>query len=546
MPSSPLNLRQALLPVWALLAGRERLVERGRPVLEVRVTQRRPAPTAQELAAVADSGEVRGVWFHVEQLHEGWAGLAALRDALVRVRAAGKLVFFELEHCGNAELYLASVADRVWVRPMGQVQLLGVGGALRFAGDAFARFGLRFDMEAAGAYKSFGETFTRSFASPENREAVRQLVDDLQLELEQGIAEGRKLELAEVRRALSDAPLLAEDAVVRKLVDGALYPDGVQDELEKTFGEDFRLVPFASWYKHHRRRARLEAWMEGRPRVTVLHLDGNVVDGEGVPGVQSIAARPVADAVDKLAEDEGCVAAVLSIRSPGGSATASDLIWRSVARLQEKKPVVAVFRDVAASGGYYIAAPCAEILARPNTLTGSIGVVGGKLVWGEALARVGVHTELVLGAPRAAYFSPEVPFDDVGRARFRASLQHFYQGFVERVAAGRKRPYADVEVHARGRVWTGRRALELGLVDRLGGVDDAVRRAGELAGVQQPRRVDVQMGAPGSKWRRVLRSFVTTLLPELKWLPTLPESARLLAESRGAPMLLWPWEIDVR
>lgn len=545
MPALPLSPRLALLPVWALLALRERIVERRRPILEVHVAQRRPLPTARELAAVAESDEVRALWFRVEHIHEGWATLASVREALLRARAAGKLVFFELEHCGNAELYLASAADRVWVRPMVQVHLLGVGAVLRFAGDALARFGFRFDLESAGAYKSFGETFTRAYATPENREAVAALVADLQAELESAVAEGRKLDVAEIRRALVDAPLPAEEAVARKLVDGALYPDAVKAELEGVFGEDFRAVPFASWFRAHAQRARLEAWMEARPRIAVLHLSGNVVDGEGTPGVQAIAGRPVADAIDGLAEDDDVAAVVLAIKSPGGSATASDLIWRSVVRLREKKPVVAVFGDVAASGGYYIAAPAAEIIARPNTLTGSIGVVGGKLVWGGALERLGVHTEMVLGAPRAAYFSPEVPFDGEGRLRFRESLQHFYRGFVERVAEGRKRPYDAIEAVARGRVWTGRRAMELGLVDRLGGVEDGIRRAAELANVRGPRRVDLHLGAPTSRLMRIARTFFEGVVPALRLLPPLPESARQLAESRGAPLMLLPFDVEI-
>lgn len=546
MPTLPLSPRLALLPVWALLSFREWMAERGRTVLEIRVSVKKPLPSAREIRAVAESDRVRGLWFQVDSLHAGWATLASVRDAIQRVRAAGKVVVFELEHCGNAEMYLASAADRVWLRPMVQVHLLGVGAALRFAGDAFARFGLRFDMEAAGAYKSFGETYTRSFASPENREAMAELVADLQAELEEAVATGRRLDRDVVRKALADAPLLAEDAVARGLIDGTRYPDAVKEELESLFGENVRFAQFPAWVRAHGMRSRLEGWMEGRPRVAVVHLSGPVVDGEGTPGVQSIAARPVSAALDKLAEDEGVVGTVLHIRSPGGSATASDVVWRSVQRLQQKKPVVAVFGDVAASGGYYIAAPAAEILARPNSLTGSIGVVGGKLVVGAALERLGVHSELILGAPRAAYLSPEVPFDEVGRTRFKQGLEHFYRGFVERVAAGRRKPYEAVEPHARGRVWTGRRALELGLVDRLGGVQDGIARAATLAGVRAPRRVDLHLGTPPSRLMRIARSAMEVVAPQLRWLPEIPESARLLAESRGAPLLLLPWDIDVR
>ena len=205
---------------------------------------------------------------------------------------------------------------------------------------------------------------------------------------------------------------------------------------------------------------------------------------------------------------------------------------------------MAVLGDVAASGGYYIAVAATEILASPNTLTGSIGVVGGKLVTGGAIARLGVHTELILGAPEASTFSSETPFTPLQRARFRASLERFYKAFVERVAAGRRRPYEAVEPLARGRVWTGTRAVEIGLADRRGTVDDGIARAAQLAGVHGPAVVEFSMGSPVPRWLRVVRAFTESIAPELRLLPRLPPVARLLAESPGVPLLLWPWEIE--
>jgi protease-4 len=545
MPSFPLTPRLLAVPLWSLAWARERFFERRSVVLTIHVGGRHTLPDARALRAVAESTAVRGVHLTIDALVEGWATLAAAREALLAVRKAGKFVSVELEHCGNTEIYLASVADRVWVRPLSQVNLLGVGAVLRFAGDALARFGLRFDMEAAGAYKSFGETFTRAFASAENREAMAALVEGLQSELEGAIAEGRRLTREAVADALHASPLDAEDAVRLGLIDGALYTDAVRAELEGMFGKDFAEMPFARWYRAYAARGRVERWIEGRRQVAVVHLSGAVVDGDGAPGAQVIAARPVVKALDKLAEDDDVAAAVLWIRSPGGSATASDVIWRSVDRLAKKKPVVAVFGDVAASGGYYIAAPAAEILVAPNTLTGSIGVVGGKLVVGGALARLGVHTELILGAPMASYFSAETAFDPVQRQRFRQSLERFYRAFVDRVAAGRKRPYDAVEPLARGRVWTGRKAVDIGLADRIGGVEDGIARAAALAGVSSPSPVEVRLGLPMPRWARLARAFASTLVPELALLPRLPDTARLLAESKGAPLVLWPWDLEL-
>ncbi len=520
-------------------------MERRRPVLELHVGGRHPLPTARELRAIADSPEVRALHVQIDHLAEGWASLATAREALIAVRKAGKFVSFELEHCGNAELYLASAGDRAWLRPMVQVHLLGVGAVLRFAGDALARFGLRFDMEAAGAYKSFGETFTRSYASPENREAMTEIVANLQEELEQSIATGRRVTREVVRDAVRAAPLDPEEAQRIGLVDGALYADAVRSELDSLFGEGYARVAFGRWHRVFRMRVRLERWIEGRRRVVVFHLDGPVVDGDGAPGSQVIAARPVVKALEAAAEDDSLAAAVLAIRSPGGSATASDVIWRAVDRLSRRKPVIAVFGDVAASGGYYIAAPAAEILVAPNTLTGSIGVVGGKLVVGDAFARLGVHSEMILGAPGASFLSAETPFSPEQRARFRAGLERLYRGFVERVAAGRKRPYDAVEPLARGRVWTGRKAVEVGLADRLGGLDEGIARAALLAGVAAPSVVDIRLGQPTRRWVQFARAFVIERVPELALLPRLSVASRMLGQSRGAPLLLWPYEVEV-
>jgi protease-4 len=186
--------------------------------------------------------------------------------------------------------------------------------------------------------------------------------------------------------------------------------------------------------------------------------------------------------LDALREDPRVEAVVLYVDSPGGSALASDLIARAVVRLQGTKPVISVFGDVAASGGYYIAAPSAELIAQEGSITGSIGVVGGKIVFGEGAERLGVSSEAVTAGPNATVFSPWEPFTPQQRERFRRSLVRIYDRFVQVVAAGRKAPSDAIESVAQGRVWTGRQALERGLVDRIGGLDLAIRRARELAG----------------------------------------------------------------
>lgn len=499
MPAFPLSPRLLVTPLWWLTRLGEWWIERRRPMLEAVIGGAHPQITPEQVDAFTRS-DARGIHLVLEQVSGGFGTLEALRDALARARAAGKLITVEVGRCGNAELYLASLADRVWLRPTGEVAALGVAARLVFGRKALDALGLEFDVEAAGAYKAFGETFSRRYASPANREATQALVTDLQAQLDDAVAAGRRMSVEAVREALSRAPLSAEEAVELGLADAVLYRDQVEDQIDMLYGAPGAAgepgkalrVPFGRWAAAHRWRRRAEDWLEGRPVVVVLHLVGNVLDGEGT-GAPAIASGPVCRALEALREDNRVVGVVLAIQSPGGSATASDTIWRCVRRLVEAKPVVAAFGDVAASGGYYIGVACNEIVAQAGTITGSIGVVGGKPVIGGLLDKLGVATEVVTGREMADMFGLVRPFTPPQRERFRASLDRFYRAFVSRVSAGRRAPYDSVEVHARGRVWSGSAALERGLVDRIGGVQEAVARVRVLSGATAVRRVDQRL-----------------------------------------------------
>ncbi len=544
MPSLPLSPRLLLLPFAALPSLRLGALQLGRVVLEADVDAKTALPSVECLRAVATS-PVAGLHLRVSAVHAGWATLQDVHAALLEIRASGKQVVVELDATGNAEMMLASAASRAVVRPASHVNLLGVGAAMRFGGEALERLGLRFDVEAAGAYKSLGEAFTRRWASPENREAMRAIVDDLQAQLEEAVARGRGCSAEDVRARMADGPLPAEEARARGLVDALAYPDEVMAWWEGVLDRKPRTVELARWWKRRQARDRALTRVRGGERVVVLHLAGNVVDGEGTPGQRAIAATTVVEAVDAVREDKGAKAVVLHVNSPGGSAAASDLIWRAVQRLAETRTVVAVFGDVAASGGYYLAAPAKRIFAREGTLTGSIGVVGGKLVFGGAGEKLGVHTELLLGAPMAALFSANRPFTDEERARFKAALADTYAAFLDRVGRGRGKPVTEVEPLARGRVWTGERAREVGLVDAFGGVHEGVVSAAELAGLSRWRRQDVVVGAKLGFVQKLIRRAMGQPAEEtagtLAWVLArlgVGASLRALAAGQGRPMAL--------
>ncbi len=545
MATLPLSPRLLALPWWALLGARRAVAEFRAPMLELHVGGRAALPPPEVLRALVHAPDVRGIWLKVERLGGGQATLVAVADALRAARAAGRLVVGEFDWMGNAELLVASACDRAYVRPGSQTWCVGLGGTLRFFGDLLGRHGVSFDVEAVGEFKAFGEQFSRGFASAPNREAMRALIGDLHAEWISAIAEGRQRPVAEVEAAIRNGPSTGEELRDAGLVDGVAYGDEVAAEVEKLVGAAPRVVPFGAWYAQFRRHRAVGAWMLGHAAVPVLRLEGAIVDGHGQPGAPVVPAAVVIEQLRRWEEDDAIKAVVLRVNSPGGSAAASDLVWRAVSRLAAKKPVVASFGDVCASGGVYLTAACTELVCAPSSITGSIGVIAGKPVLRAAMERHGVHSEDLLAAPHADVFA-ETAFSPSARARVRAGLDAMYRQFVDRVASGRKRPYDEVERLARGRVWSGRRAHVHGLVDHLGGVDVALQRAVALAGVTRYRTWDVRVAPRGGWILRALRGHARALLPELSLLDRVPLAARLLADAPGEALALWPFDLDVR
>ena len=550
---SMLLIGLAWLPAGLLRLLRHRRARRRIAVLDLSARQSslELAALLEELAAMAQDGVCRGVLLRLGGAPLGWADAGALREALGRARAAGLLVLAHVEGATNADLLVASAADRVWLTPASDVHLVGVGADLVFFGDALERLGVQVDLVAAGAYKSFGEPFGRAWPSAANREATGALVSDLQEQLVAAVAEGRRLSPGAVRALMERAPLGAEEAVEEGLADGLCYDDQVERALDELLGG---AAVFTSWRRvafWRRQQARLDRLGRRRPMVVVVHLEGGVTLREGGGRSRTISAERVVPTLEALGAHGGVGAVVLAINSPGGGALPSDNIARAVQRLAAKKPVVAALGDVAASGGYYIAAPAAEIVAQPGTITGSIGVVGGKLVYGPAVGRYGVHHERVAAGPNGGVYGPWEPFTPPQRERFQASLARTYQRFLMVVAGGRRRPLSSVEPIAQGRVWTGQQALALGLVDRLGGLELAVERAAALASLRGARVGHVDFPPP--RLHTLARLVQVRLARGSAGLGTLaglldgarlPALPSLLADAPGQPLALLPWMVD--
>lgn len=454
--------------------------------LRVTVKAQGPMATArqlEDLRRVAEDPLVAGILLDVRGAPGGWATVWDWRDAIHHLREARRWVEAWVEQPTEATLALAAAADRVTVPEGTTVQLPGVGTVTTHQAAALARLGLEVEVVAAGAFKSAGEPFSRRFASPSAREALTGLLADLSEQVGQALATDRGVDPTEVAAWRDQGWMAPHEAVAAGLVDAVGTPSSVRASMAAHVGHHARELPLEGWASRSRVLDALDH--AGADEViAVVHLTGPIQSEEGGSGPR-IRSRATRAALRELAEDDAVCAVVLHIDSPGGGVLPSERIADGIARLARRKPVVACDSDVAASGGVLIATPATRVIARPTTITGSIGVIGGKLVATGALRKVGVAMEPVGGGRSLAAFSPIRRFTDDERVRFETELSRVYGRFVDAVARGRGRSADALEPHCRGRVWTGRQGLAHGFVDGLGGLAEAVSLAGRLAELEE-------------------------------------------------------------
>jgi protease-4 len=427
-------------------------------------------------AAVGDR-RLGGVLLRIGSLQCGWAVLASLRDEVKRARAAGvRVVAWLPDGATTREYLLASACDGAFATPQATVAPLGVAAGVTFVRGLLARGGIEAEVFARREYKSAAEAFTRDGFSDANRMQMEALLDRIDEGLVSAIAEGRGASRETVRRWIDQGPWRAVDAVREGLLDGVAY----DDQLAARLGAPARRVA-AGEYMAMVRAMRFRPWMQ-QQRVGVVEVRGPIVSsGNAALGLVADARR-ITGALRVARENPKLGAVVLHIDTRGGSALASDVIAREVERLREKKPVVALFSDVAASGGYYVGALAHEIVAQPTTVTGSIGVIAMRFLASRTLGMLGMSHDVIRRGERADFLSPYRAWNESDRAAFDREIDGFYNDFVDVVARGRKRSNDEIEPLARGRVYAGVDAQSVGLVDHLGGLDRALARARELAG----------------------------------------------------------------
>ena len=489
----------------------------------------RPLALREAVAALhraADDPRVAGLIARVQLEASPAAAVQELREAIAAFSAVKPSLAWAETYPGTLSYYLASAFGEVWMQPSGTVGLIGFASNATFLRDALHKAGIEAEFVAKGEYKSAANLFTEGGFTDSHREAVTRMLESLQGQVWQAIGESRNIDPGTLDALADRAPLLRDEAVASGLLDRIGFRDEAHARIAELVGvEDVSPESASSEDKPPRlnltryagsSRPRLGPPVPSvpgrkpKPTLAIVTLEGPIVNGRGGPqflpiGNSSAGGDTIAAALREAAADDSVSAIVLRVESPGGSVTASETIWREVTRARDRgKPVVVSMGSVAASGGYYVAMAADAIVANAATITGSIGVITGKLVVRDLKERLGVASDAVRTNANADAWSIDTPFTPEQRAHREAEADLFYADFVERVAQGRNLTTEAVDAVARGRIWTGADALERGLVDELGGLRTAVRRAKVLAGLDEDTEVRV-VSFPGSSLLDIVR-----------------------------------------
>ncbi len=483
--------------LWLVIPFGAELGERGRPTFggnaDLGLSH---LDLLRSLERVATDRRISGVLLRFQGTgpHQ-FSQAAALRRSVDHLREAGMPVAAWAESLNAPQLWIASGADRLWIPASGSVQLVGLRSEQLYFKDLLDKLDIVPEVVHVGRYKSAGEMATRRSMSVEQREQIEAWQGDLFDELVAALARGRGLSESEVRDLVDSGPFSAPAARDAGLVDSFLYQDELDDAmrpLSRGSGPDREVlgIDLQGYLRGVVSDPGWRPWLRDLPHLAYVVATGNVHRG---PGRRGIGSTSLSGVLARVRDDDRVRAVVLRVDSPGGDAVASDLLHRAVELTQKQKPVVVSMGDVAASGGYFLACAADAILAEAGSLTGSIGVVGGKLNLEGLYRRLGIGRDGVESSARAGLFSDARGFTPDERVAVRSGMEALYEVFLDRVAAGRKLERDVLERVAQGRIWSGRKALELGLVDALGGPLEAIAEAASRAGVADGERYQVDV-----------------------------------------------------
>jgi protease-4 len=419
----------------------------------------------------ATDSRIRGILFEPHGLDIGWAKMQEIHEEIAQFKKSGKPIVTFLRSPTAREYYLASATDKIFISPEDSLDLKGLRVESMYFKQTLDKVGVKAEVIHAGKYKDAGDIFTQTSMSPETREVMNAILDQYYGNLIAIVAEGRKKQPDAVRALIDDGPFLARDALSDGLVDSLGYEDQAtaemqsrlkQTELHRISGKAYGKGAFASG--------------GGGRRIALIVGQGEITAGSGneTSDDESFTGTGFIKLLKQVENDSSIQGVIMRIDSPGGDAVASDNILHEVKNLSKRKPLVISMSDTAASGGYYVAATGDPIIAYPNTLTGSIGVIFARFSLRGLYDKVGVDEQLLTRGKYADIDSAYVPLSDAERQKLTGQIDAFYRAFVSRVAEGRKKPFDQIESLAQGRVWVGAQAKENGLVDQLGGLDRAV------------------------------------------------------------------------
>jgi protease-4 len=479
--------------------------------------------------AAADS-RIKALVLEPAEPEIGWGKLQEIRADLENFKKSGKPVYAYLKAPGTRDYYLATAATRVYMSPEDVLNLKGMRFELTYFRRTLDKLGVQVDVEHAGKYKDFGDMFTRTGMTPETREVLTSVIDDMYGNLVQTLAAGRKKSADEMRAVIDQGPFTSTQALANGLVDEIRFEDemygelktALKDDVRKVSGRDYVHVPLSV------------AGLQGKQRIAFITGDGDITRGDPESSSEDmgIESEHFNKILKRVEEDAGIKGVIVRIDSPGGESTASDDMWRAMNQLSRKKPMVISMSDAAASGGYYMAMTGDTIVAYPGTLTGSIGVVFGKPNLHGLYDKLGIDKEILSRGKFARIDSDYEPLNEEGRQKLREGIDEEYKSFVTKVAQARKRKFEEIEPLAQGRVWLGDQAKQNGLVDELGGIDRAIELVKQKAKIPAGENVSLVMYPPK-------RSIFEVLFPQQTPEAAIEAKIKMVPGLRDAHLKVW-------
>ncbi len=478
-----------------------------------------------------DNESIKGIYLDLNRVPMGRASANSLRDALVDFKTSGKFIISYAEYYSQGTYYIASVSDKIFINPIGGLEFNGFGAQIPFFKDMLDRLGIKMQVYYAGDFKSATEPFRRTEMSQENRLQTREYIDNMYNLYLEDIAESRGLSVSKLEK-LADNYLLrdAKDALEYNMVDAIGYEDEARAEIRSRLGLDDDADINRISLLDYNKGASFTKDYKIKDRIAVVYAEGTITDGEGEPG--SIGGDKYAEILRKLRKNDKVKAVVIRVNSGGGSALASEIMWREIELLKaEGKPVIASMGDLAASGGYYISCNADSIFAEDNTITGSIGVFSVIPSLEQMLdEKVGVTFDTIVTGPYAIGLTPFKDITPQEGLILQEMTDRIYETFLTRVADGRDMTRDEVHKIAQGRVWTGKVAKDIGLVDRIGGVEEALSAAADLAGLEKYRiseypvtkepleQIIEEFTGQKVQSRSLIEQEINSLIPQYKYL----------------------------